>query len=585
MSDNLQSCEPSDARAIRGVRRFLADRRFLELKESIERSSLLSVLGQTFTERWHSAFLAWLLNPDGSHGLGDHALRQLLVWIHSPDDEGAPRGRGTQPFGAPRPGPGDIERCHLDVLAIRPNARSRAATRELRLHLPERAGTSEAARSRAFIDVFAVAEARIDDDEPRVWIQALLIEVKVKASEGDKQTRDYAQWTLSGEDAFIDARANTLRKEVGLSDDIVERASKTEDPELRAALLFVAPTGVVPKSREFATLDFQALADEILAPCLDHPHLTVEGRTLIEAYLHNLATPFAEATADRLAVSPFESARVEGLLEDHAEALASISGSLQQQDTSSGSGPVRVSLTDLVRAGRVAENAELEYRRSDVCRRVNIARVAGTDRFGIQVGADVIQAPSTAARRIYGRTCRGWNRFFLVGQDDDTSLLSLRESVTPEEAARVSRPVGSSVVEFVDGVFQAHEQTLRLISAVLDGQLEGFWLPPESDRQRSANLDWLELVSRASAPSASLVTLAFSDDPSIQVVLDTSAPAHRAFSLDDLEGVSGNRVSLEAWTRTWPERAQRSPNRQFRWVNWWRLTQGPRKGLLVRELQ
>lgn len=61
------------------VQNLVTDPYFLSIENDLKRSSFLSILGRTYTERWHSAFLAWLLDPAGSHGLGDFAFRRLLV--------------------------------------------------------------------------------------------------------------------------------------------------------------------------------------------------------------------------------------------------------------------------------------------------------------------------------------------------------------------------------------------------------------------------------------------------------------------------------------------------------------------------
>ena len=49
------------------------------LEKALATFNLFEVLGITEMETRHSAFLAWLLDPKGSHGLGDYLLRAFLA--------------------------------------------------------------------------------------------------------------------------------------------------------------------------------------------------------------------------------------------------------------------------------------------------------------------------------------------------------------------------------------------------------------------------------------------------------------------------------------------------------------------------
>ena len=40
---------------------------------------IFKVVGRTHTERWHSNFWGWLLDPQGSHSLQDYILHKLLL--------------------------------------------------------------------------------------------------------------------------------------------------------------------------------------------------------------------------------------------------------------------------------------------------------------------------------------------------------------------------------------------------------------------------------------------------------------------------------------------------------------------------
>jgi len=54
---------------------------FVQLEARADRKSLFSIVDRTFTETWHSMFLGWILDPLGSHGLGDYSLKRFFLLI------------------------------------------------------------------------------------------------------------------------------------------------------------------------------------------------------------------------------------------------------------------------------------------------------------------------------------------------------------------------------------------------------------------------------------------------------------------------------------------------------------------------
>jgi hypothetical protein len=43
--------------------------------------NIFRAIGRTHTETWHSAFLAWLLDPEGSHQLQTFPLKRFLATV------------------------------------------------------------------------------------------------------------------------------------------------------------------------------------------------------------------------------------------------------------------------------------------------------------------------------------------------------------------------------------------------------------------------------------------------------------------------------------------------------------------------
>ena len=66
------------------LERLIVDNSDLEhLEDLIAEFNIFEVLGVQTRETRHSAFLAWLLDPSGNHGLGDYFLRRFLWQVTS----------------------------------------------------------------------------------------------------------------------------------------------------------------------------------------------------------------------------------------------------------------------------------------------------------------------------------------------------------------------------------------------------------------------------------------------------------------------------------------------------------------------
>lgn len=55
-----------------------ADTSFQQLSQKMQTPNIFEVLGITNAEIRHSNFLAWLLDPNGNHGMGDKFLREFV---------------------------------------------------------------------------------------------------------------------------------------------------------------------------------------------------------------------------------------------------------------------------------------------------------------------------------------------------------------------------------------------------------------------------------------------------------------------------------------------------------------------------
>ena len=114
---------PTDYQSQReSLQNFILDRDFERLEDQLAEFNLFDVLGVEHKELQHSALLAWLLNPRGSHGLRDYFLRKFLS-----DAAREATLRGTTsitPIAVDRWKLDDVEvvteRHHVDILVIAP---------------------------------------------------------------------------------------------------------------------------------------------------------------------------------------------------------------------------------------------------------------------------------------------------------------------------------------------------------------------------------------------------------------------------------------------------------------------------------
>lgn len=71
-----------DAHKAKTLENFIVDNSELErLEDMLAEFNVFEVLGIEKNENRHSAFLAWFLDPNGTHGLGDYFLRRFLMRV------------------------------------------------------------------------------------------------------------------------------------------------------------------------------------------------------------------------------------------------------------------------------------------------------------------------------------------------------------------------------------------------------------------------------------------------------------------------------------------------------------------------
>lgn len=206
------------------IEQLITDPRFQLLKYKQEKTNIFTIVGQTHTEHWHSAFLAWLFDPHSSLRLGHFPLARLLTlyMIKKPDC-----GYHLK----------DIFDWNLD---------------EVRFVTEKDASFDEVKKSS--IDVYGESDELI-----------LVIENKVNAYENfngtDKgQTDNYYRYA--------------------------EKIKKSGQKTLY--FFITADQNQKPYSEHYVHISYQEIFDFVISKCIEHPQVPKDGKYLLEQYASNL---------------------------------------------------------------------------------------------------------------------------------------------------------------------------------------------------------------------------------------------------------------------------------------------------------
>lgn len=212
---------------IEQIERFTTDKNFQKLKYLQEKTNVFTIVGQTHTEHWHSAFISWLFDPNTSLCLGHFPVARLLnlYMIKNPDSD----------FSLQDLYDADLDKLHF---------------------VTEKTFYTEDGKKRS-IDVYGESDEMI-----------LVIENKVKATENYNgsetgQTEDYY--------SYVEAHKKPEQRTFYffMTPTIKQQASH----------------------EGYTQVTYQDLYDFIIAKCLEHPQLNKESRYLLEQYANNLREP------------------------------------------------------------------------------------------------------------------------------------------------------------------------------------------------------------------------------------------------------------------------------------------------------
>ena len=253
---------------------------YIELHKYYTQETILDVLGVARQENPHSAFLRWLFDIKGSHGLGDLPLRCLLETICLTKED---RYAQTNAWFVPET-PNEAwnilsnnQKTYFDYIKYgRYEIIDASIANELVLEKQRRA------------DIFIAAKLRLYDekgagvDNEHYFI--IVIENKIHSLEHDNQTIAYTK-----------AIFNKSRAEKYISDCFSQEIKLNHFPLILPIYLNAWQKGVIedalngnrksealPSSQQFITINYQDILDGVLEKSLSYCTIDIASRRISE---------------------------------------------------------------------------------------------------------------------------------------------------------------------------------------------------------------------------------------------------------------------------------------------------------------
>jgi hypothetical protein len=272
------------------IHQMVTDPLFIRFHQLVDEPNIFRIVGQKNYERWHSGFWAWLLDINGSHGLGAYPLELFILHalthdtVHPKDIEKKRKAFLSVPMWADN----TIERFTISPNEYNPQESSTKIN-----------GTN------AFFDILLHGKTTYEDsstDTVKSMSFALLVEMKVKAASTVDQATRYADW--------------------------FEKQYRSQ----QRLMVYVLPSNRIRGSVDATVGDprwcivtYQSLHDDVLTNVLAHHKLTDHARWVIGEYIKNLRT---ERKGDSMAITREERELALKIYEKYGETLLSLQEAL-----------------------------------------------------------------------------------------------------------------------------------------------------------------------------------------------------------------------------------------------------------------
>lgn len=250
---------------------------FVKLLNILNEPNFFRIVGRTHYERWHSCFIGWLLDPNGSHLLGDYVLHRLILLLF---DDKTLRAANYD---------------YQSLLSVLPTVEFKSVEVAPNEHL----STEKSVNGVGRFDVYLSANYESSGGGGRMNV---LIELKIDSKARADQSAKYADWLLQ-------THPNDLNLLFYFTPILLSDAKATVGDE-----------------RWFCA-DYQQLNDRVLLPLLDHPNLNEKVRPFIVQYIKNLKL---RHNGVKMAITDEEKRLALELYEKYSDVFDSIYDALQE---------------------------------------------------------------------------------------------------------------------------------------------------------------------------------------------------------------------------------------------------------------
>ena len=284
---------------------------YIELSAYYSQTTILNVFGIERSENRHSAFIAWLLNPNSSHLLGDAPLRKFLSMVAAiANNETHEQVEQKSPLSNNQTLKSILfnENYSIqveDIQTEQPIIKLVNAIKENDFD-----GIIEKNNKDKFkedknnrFDIWM--ELKINDNEGREWIVPIILENKIYSNEGQNQTERYA--------TAIE-KLNDLRYDKNAIPIMVYLTPSSKDG---------------PNSKQFVHITYQDLLDHVIMPArlmAKKNHPSIENMSLFDGYIRNLSMPSINKKGSKdysiLAISLTEHEQLEKIFKSEAFKIA-----------------------------------------------------------------------------------------------------------------------------------------------------------------------------------------------------------------------------------------------------------------------
>lgn len=325
---------PSVLKFARMLMALEADASFQSLRASQSRPNMFRIVGTTDKERWHSAFWSWILDPEGSHGLGDFAVLRLLMRTFS--DDGRLRGVRLEPGPSPesefhwhassvddissRPSLSEITNWRVTRSAAAPGPLSSFS--EVTSRRAVEPGQRKSGDDNRF-DILLVAQGDHPGGQRGHLTFYIVVEMKVGAKYDPAQLGRYARWVYEDPSAADLCSKDGNADLVSRIDELAKIAQVSDkDSETWGVGVFLSRARPDPSPRpeelipQWSDVRFSDLVEDILEGALRHSDLHPSAKPLLQNYIDLVADP----TMEILSMPPSEHRElVESLYRRHPD--------------------------------------------------------------------------------------------------------------------------------------------------------------------------------------------------------------------------------------------------------------------------